>query len=127
MVVNTKKFDTKNKISWCPGCPNFTILDSVKLALTNLTKKGYKKESFAMVTGIGCHGKIFDYLDISGIYGLHGRGLPTATGMKLANPKLNVIVFEGDGDAYSEGLGHFVSIGKINPNIAKIKTMKNLK
>ncbi|MBL7059129.1 2-oxoacid:ferredoxin oxidoreductase subunit beta [Candidatus Pacearchaeota archaeon] len=111
------KFDTKYGITWCPGCPNFTILDSIKLALTNLTKKGYKKESFAMTTGIGCHGKIFDYLDISGIYGLHGRALPTATGMKLANPKLNVIVFEGDGDAYSEGLGHFVSIGKINPNI----------
>ncbi|MAG79185.1 hypothetical protein CMI40_02310 [Candidatus Pacearchaeota archaeon] len=111
---------TKNAITWCPSCPNNMILESTKRALTNLIKQGRKKENFAIATGIGCHGKIFDYLNVSGFYGLHGRVLPTALGIKLGNPNLTVLGFAGDGDTYSEGIGHFISMGRYNPNITLI-------
>jgi 2-oxoglutarate ferredoxin oxidoreductase subunit beta len=114
------KLSTKYTMTWCPGCPNHIILESVKLAIRRLIKKGYKHKDFAMVTGIGCHGKIYDYINISGIYGLHGRVIPTATGMSLGNPKLKVIGFGGDGDTYSEGIGHFASAGRYNANITLI-------
>ena len=86
-----KELGTKQEITWCPGCPNFMILEAVKKTLEKLIKQGKKQEEFAMVTGIGCHAKIFDYLNISGIYGLHGRVLPTALGIKLGNPNLSVL------------------------------------
>jgi 2-oxoglutarate ferredoxin oxidoreductase subunit beta len=112
-----KKLDTDYKITWCPGCPNFRILEGAKLAISSLMKQGYKQTDFAMGCGVGCHGKIFDYLNISGLYGLHGRAIPTATGIKLGNPNLKVLAFAGDGDTYSEGLQHFISAGKHNIDI----------
>jgi 2-oxoglutarate/2-oxoacid ferredoxin oxidoreductase subunit beta len=114
-----KKLDTKYNITWCPGCPNFRILEAAKLAITSICKKQtLSPKNFAMATGIGCHGKIFDYLNISGLYGLHGRTIPTAMGIKLGNPNLKVIAFAGDGDTYSEGLQHFISAGKHNSDIS---------
>lgn len=105
---------TKNENTWCPGCPNHLILESAKLALANLIKHGYKHEKFAMATGIGCHAKIFDYLNISGVYGIHGRVIPTCSGIKLGNPDLTVLGFAGDGDTYSEGMAHFIHAGRFN-------------
>lgn len=116
-MKTSRELDTKYKITWCPGCPNFKILDATKIALTNLMKKGYKRKDFVITTGIGCHGKIFDYLNLSGIYGLHGRTIPTAQGIKLGNPNLHVLAFSGDGDAYSEGISHFIHAGKQNFDI----------
>lgn len=110
-------FSTKEEITWCPGCPNFLVLAAWKNALGNLIKQGYKKDDFAMVTGIGCHQKIYDYLNISGIYGLHGRVLPVCYGIKLGNPKLKVLGFAGDGDAYSEGMEHFIHTARFNPDM----------
>jgi len=108
------KFDTKEKITWCPGCTNFMILEAVKRALTFLK---LKKEEVVMTTGIGCHGKIFDYIDIGGAYGLHGRPIPVAIGIKLGNPKLKVLTFAGDGDTYNEGISHFIHACRYNPDI----------
>ncbi|RLG10223.1 2-oxoacid:ferredoxin oxidoreductase subunit beta [Candidatus Pacearchaeota archaeon] len=73
-----------------------------------------------MATGIGCHAKIFDYLNISGIYGLHGRVLPTALGMKLGNPNLIVLGFGGDGDTYAEGTSHFIHACRYNIDMTMI-------
>ena len=73
-----------------------------------------------MTTGIGCHAKIFDYLNISGIYGLHGRTIPTAIGMKLGNPNLKVIGFAGDGDTYAEGMAHFIHAGRYNSDMTLV-------
>jgi 2-oxoglutarate ferredoxin oxidoreductase subunit beta len=73
-----------------------------------------------MVTGIGCHGKIADYLNINSFYSIHGRVLPVATGIKLANPDLTVISFAGDGDAYGEGLEHLIFAAKRNIDITVI-------
>jgi len=116
----TKEIGTTYEKTWCPGCPNFMILESVKKAIANLIKQGKKQEDFAMVTGIGCHAKIFDYLNISGIYGLHGRVIPTALGITLGNPNLHVLGFAGDGDTYAEGMSHFIHAGRFNQNMTLI-------
>jgi 2-oxoglutarate ferredoxin oxidoreductase subunit beta len=117
-IKTSEKLEINHKITWCPGCPNNGILDAVKLAITKLMKQGYKREDFAMTTGIGCHGKIFDYINISGFYGLHGRTIPTAMGIKLGNPNLHVLSFAGDGDAYAEGISHFIHAGRYNSDIS---------
>jgi len=109
---NTKQnLSTTFPITWCPGCPNSLILESVKRTIADLVEESkgkIKQEDFAMATGIGCHAKIFDYLNISGIYGLHGRTIATAEGIKLGNEKLKVLAFAGDGDTYAEGMEHFI-------------------
>jgi len=102
---------TTTKPTWCPGCPNFQILAGVK----NVLEK-YKKEDLAIVTGIGCHAKIFDYVNLRGINTLHGRVLPTCLGLKVGNPNLNVIGFSGDGDAYAEGMEHLIHAARYNAN-----------
>jgi len=114
---NKTDLGTKEEITWCPGCPNFLVLAAWKNALAKLIKEGYKKEDFVMVSGIGCHPKIYDYLNISGVYGLHGRALPVCLGIKLGNPNLKVLGFSGDGDAYSEGMEHFIHTARYNPDI----------
>lgn len=115
-----EKLKTLNSPTWCPGCNNFFILESVKRALAKLIKEGAKHEDFAMVTGIGCHAKIFDYLNLSGFYGLHGRVLPTALGIKLGNPNLTVLGFAGDGDTFAEGMDHFIHSFRYNANMTFI-------
>jgi len=100
---------TDASITWCLGCPNFMILESVKQAISRLLDKNkFKKEELCFVTDIGCNSKIYDYLNLSGIYGLHGRSLATAEGVYLGNSKLKVLAFQGDGGAYSEGIEHFI-------------------
>jgi len=102
--------------TWCPGCWNFQILAGVKNYISSEIKNGRKKEDFAIVSGIGCHAKIFDYINLSGINTLHGRVLPTCLGMKVGNPNLNVIGFSGDGDCYAEGMEHLIHAARFNTN-----------
>ena len=116
-MPGTNHLRTVKEITWCPGCPDHMILESSRKAIGSLIKEGYKRNSFAMVCGVGCHGKIFDYMNISGFYSLHGRAISTAIGMKLGNPNLNLIVFAGDGDTYTEGISHFINACRTNPNI----------
>ncbi len=106
--------------TWCPGCGNFGIFNSVKAAIKQLEGKGVRRSDLFMCAGIGCHGKIFDYLAVSGFYGLHGRSMSTAQGVKLANPSLRVFTFCGDGDAYGEGLEHMLFAAKRNSGIAVV-------
>ena len=106
--------------TWCPGCGNFGILNAVKKAIRRLESEGLSRHDLAMVTGIGCHGKIFDYLRVSGFYSLHGRAVATAQGMKFGNPRLKVVVFVGDGDAYGEGVAHLLFAAKRNADITVI-------
>ena len=72
----------------------------------------------ALVSGIGCHGKIYDYLNLNGFNGLHGRVLPVCLGIKLGSPNLTVIGFGGDGDTFDEGVSHFVHACRYNANMA---------
>lgn len=107
--LNTTAINT-----WCPGCWNFSILAGVKNAVSKEITAGNKKEDFAIVAGIGCHAKIFDYLNLKGINTLHGRVIPTCFGLKIGNPNLNVIGFSGDGDAYAEGMEHLIHAARYN-------------
>lgn len=119
--MEIKDFNTKEINTWCPGCTNFMILQTVKEALTDLVNaKTIKSENIAIATGIGCHAKLFDYLNVNGFYGLHGRVLPLCLGMKLANPDLTVIGFGGDGDTYAEGISHLVHNCRYNADFTMI-------
>lgn len=114
--LNTKEINT-----WCPGCPNFGILQSSKEALVDLVNANkIKLKDIAIASGVGCHAKIFDYLNLSSFYGIHGRVLPTCFGMSVANPELTVIGFGGDGDTYAEGMSHFVHSCRHNANMTMI-------
>lgn len=72
-----------------------------------LMQLGLEREQVIIVSGIGCHGKMVNYVNVNGFHGIHGRVLPLATGIKLANPNLTVVGFAGDADQYDEGWGHF--------------------
>jgi 2-oxoglutarate/2-oxoacid ferredoxin oxidoreductase subunit beta len=106
------KIKTDQIVTWCPGCPNFMILEAVKKTLEK-----FDTNRFAMTTDIGCNSKIFDYLNISGIYGLHGRGLSKAIGIKLGNPKLKTLTFVGDGGLYAEGISHLIHAFRYNADM----------
>ncbi len=118
--MKTQDLTLNTKNTWCPGCSNFGIDAAFKMAVSELIEEGERLENFVVVTGIGCHAKIVDYLNLSSLYSLHGRPIPAATGIKLANPNLKVIVFEGDGDAYDEGIEHLIHAAKKNTNITVI-------
>ena len=113
----TKSIRTSALPTWCPGCFNHMILAGVQRFLEKQIASGLKKEDFALVSGIGCSGKMFDYLNLQGANSLHGRVLPVALGMKIGNPKLNVLGFSGDGDAYAEGMEHLIHMARYNSNI----------
>jgi len=117
LKINMNELDTKIKNTWCPGCPNFGILQAIKNAILILEKKGISKEQFVLTTGIGCHAKIVDYININTFYGLHGRAIPLAEGIKIANPNLKVLICAGDGDAYDEGISHLIHAAKRNIDI----------
>jgi 2-oxoglutarate ferredoxin oxidoreductase subunit beta len=101
--------------AWCPGCGNFAILNAVKDALVSLDRKPHE---VLFVAGIGQAAKAPQYLRANVFTGLHGRALPVATGAKLANPELDVIVESGDGCVYSEGGNHFLAAIRRNIDIA---------
>lgn len=119
--METKDLNTKEENTWCPGCPDFSILESTKRALVELANENkIEIKNTAIVTGIGCHAKIFDYLNLNSFSGLHGRVLPIALGIKIGNPKLTVIGFGGDGDTYSEGMEHFIHNCRYNSDMTMI-------
>ncbi len=102
---------------WCPGCGNFGIVAAMTQAFAEL---GLAPESTVVVSGIGCSGKTPHFLNVEGIHTLHGRSLPYAEGIRLANPNLTVVVNAGDGDLLGIGVGHFVSLGRRNIDMTVI-------
>jgi len=113
-MTTIKELDTYAQNTWCPGCGNFGILSSIKKALADLEDDGLDLNKVAIVSGIGCHAKIVDYINVNSFYSIHGRVPPPMTGIKLANPDLTVIGFAGDGDAYGEGIEHLIFSAKRN-------------
>ena len=91
--------------TWCPGCGDFGILIALKGALAKLN---IPQEETVVVSGVGCGSKIPHFIKTCGFEGLHGRSLPPATGIHLANNKLTVVAIGGDGDGCGIGLGHFM-------------------
>lgn len=116
----TRNLITEALNTWCPGCGNFALQHTIKNLLSDREKEGKSLDDVVLVSGIGCHAKIADYLNINSFYSLHGRALPVATGIKLGNPALTVICCVGDGDAYAEGLDHLIFAAKRNIDITVI-------
>lgn len=112
-----KNLETYAENTWCSGCGDFTILSAMKEVISELKNP---KSDVVIVSGVGCHAKIVDYINVNSFYSLHGRAVPAAEGIKIANPKLKVIVFAGDGDVYGEGLEHLMFAAKRNIDITLI-------
>ncbi len=108
-------FDTDVENAWCPGCGNFGILKAVKEAIAH---SGKERHEIVLVSGIGQAAKLPHYVDVNVFNGLHGRALPAAAAIKMANPALTVVVASGDGDLYGEGGNHFLHNLRRNPDIA---------
>jgi 2-oxoglutarate ferredoxin oxidoreductase subunit beta len=101
--------------TWCKGCGNFGLLSSFKDAFNELLEeRKLNPENLVISSGIGCHGKIVDYLNLNSFYSIHGRAISAVSGMKIANPNLTVVAFQGDGDAFGEGIAHVVFSAKRN-------------
>lgn len=117
IAVTLEQLTTPVKPTWCPGCGNFGMWMALKNALVKL---GIPHENIVIVYGVGCHANMRDWMHVYGVEGLHGRSIPVAQGIKLANPKLTVIAVAGDGDCLGEGGNHFIHAAKRNPNITVI-------
>lgn len=104
-ALTRKDFASPVAIRWCPGCGDYSILTAVQGVLPTL---GIPKEKFVFVSGIGCSSRFPYYMNTYGFHTIHGRAPAVATGVKLANPDLNVWVITGDGDALSIGGNHFI-------------------
>lgn len=107
-------FKTDVKAWWCPGCGDFGVLAALQKALVNLEVEPH---NVAIVAGIGCSGKIGNYIRGYNFHVVHGRTMPAALGLKLANRDLTVIAAGGDGDGFAIGMGHFVHAVRRNPDI----------
>lgn len=118
--MTASNLGTYAKNTWCPGCGNFAILNAIKSAITELAAEGYPQEKFILLSGIGCHAKIADYINVNSFYSLHGRVVPPAEAIKLSDPGVKVIGFAGDGDAYGEGIEHLLFAAKRNIDITMI-------
>jgi 2-oxoglutarate ferredoxin oxidoreductase subunit beta len=115
--MDSKDFDVKEKIQWCPGCGNFGLIAALKGAMADLELKQHET---VVVSGIGCSSKLPHYVDTYGFESIHGRGLPVASAIKLSNHNLNVVSVGGDGDGYGIGVQHFIHIMRRNYDLTYI-------
>ena len=117
-VIRTPKdYRTNAAPWWCPGCGDFGVLRALQEAAAKLN---LAPENVVLVAGIGCSGKIGDYFRSYSVHTVHGRTMPVATGIKLANRNLTVIAAGGDGDGYGIGLNHFIHAVRRNIDITYI-------
>ena len=108
---------------WCPGCGNGVIMRDVAVAIQELIddqEYDFDRDDFVIVSGIGCSSRAAGYLDFNSIHTTHGRAIAFATGIKLANPKLNVIVLTGDGDCSAIGGNHLIHAARRNLGLTVI-------
>jgi 2-oxoglutarate ferredoxin oxidoreductase subunit beta len=116
------RHDKKFPHVWCPGCGNGILLGSLIRAIHC---SGFEKDEIVLVSGIGCSGRLPVYVDFNTLHTTHGRALTFATGVKLANPTLQVIVVMGDGDATAIGGNHFIHAARRNLNLTAIIVNNN--
>ena len=116
-MITERNYESEAEIQWCPGCPNFGILQAFKGALVGLQKEPHE---VCLVSGIGQAAKLPHYLKCNFFNGLHGRAIPVALGIHVANPQLTTIVVTGDGDCYGEGGNHFIHAIRRNPDITVV-------
>jgi 2-oxoacid:acceptor oxidoreductase, beta subunit, pyruvate/2-ketoisovalerate family len=117
-TVTVKDYRANAQAStWCPGCGDFAVVAAMQRALVNL---GLKPHQVVAVTGIGCSGKFNYYLGANAFNSMHGRSLPVAQAIKIANRDLVVIAAGGDGDGYGIGVGHFIHACRRNVDITYV-------
>ena len=104
-ALSPKDFKSNQEVRWCPGCGSYSVLNQM---LKVLAETGATKENTVFVSGIGCSSRFPYYVDTFGFHGIHGRAPAIATGIKVANPELNVWVITGDGDGLSIGTNHLI-------------------
>ncbi|PTI15825.1 2-oxoacid ferredoxin oxidoreductase [Staphylococcus warneri] len=116
-MATFKDFRNNVKPNWCPGCGDFSVQAAIQKAAANV---GLEPEEVALITGIGCSGRLSGYINAYGVHAIHGRALPLAQGVKMANKDLTVIASGGDGDGYAIGMGHTIHALRRNMNMTYI-------
>ncbi|MBN6188676.1 2-oxoacid:ferredoxin oxidoreductase subunit beta [Aneurinibacillus sp. BA2021] len=116
-MATFKEFRNSVKPNWCPGCGDFSVQAAIQRAAANV---GLEPENLAVVSGIGCSGRISGYINAYGVHGIHGRSLPIAQGLKMANRELTVIASGGDGDGFAIGMSHTIHAIRRNMDITYI-------
>ncbi|HET7578098.1 MAG TPA: 2-oxoacid:ferredoxin oxidoreductase subunit beta [Bacillales bacterium] len=116
-MATAKDFRNKVRPNWCPGCGDFSVQAAIQRAAANL---GLEPDNMALISGIGCSGRISGYVNTYGFHGTHGRVLPIAQGVKMANRDLTVIAAGGDGDGFAIGLGHTIHAIRRNIDVTYI-------
>lgn len=116
-MATFKDFRNNVKPNWCPGCGDFSVQAAIQKAAANV---GLEPEDVALITGIGCSGRLSGYVNSYGVHAIHGRALPLAQGVKMANKDLTVIASGGDGDGYAIGMGHTIHALRRNMNMTYI-------
>ncbi|MEC2073186.1 2-oxoacid:ferredoxin oxidoreductase subunit beta [Alkalihalophilus marmarensis] len=116
-MATFKEFRNKIKPNWCPGCGDFSVQAAIQRAAANV---GLEPDNLAVVSGIGCSGRISGYINAYGLHGVHGRALPIAQGVKMANKDLTVIASGGDGDGFAIGMGHTIHAIRRNIDVTYI-------
>jgi 2-oxoglutarate ferredoxin oxidoreductase subunit beta len=116
-MATFKEFRNNVKPNWCPGCGDFSVQAAMQRAFANV---GLEPEEVAVVSGIGCSGRISGYINAYGFHGIHGRSLPIAQGLKMANRELTVVASGGDGDGFAIGMGHTVHAIRRNIDVTYI-------
>jgi 2-oxoglutarate ferredoxin oxidoreductase subunit beta len=116
------RHDKKFPHMWCPGCGNGIMLGALIRAIDRV---GYEKDDIVLISGIGCSGRLPVYVDFNTLHTTHGRALTFATGVKLAKPRLKVIVVMGDGDAVAIGGNHFIHAARRNIDLTAIIVNNN--
>lgn len=116
-MLNDYLLEEKLPLFWCAGCGNGIVLQAI---LRNMDKRGWTREETVVATGIGCWGKADDYVKTNTFHGTHGRALAFSTGIKLANPALNVVTLMGDGDGITIGGNHLIHAARRNVDVTAI-------
>jgi 2-oxoglutarate ferredoxin oxidoreductase subunit beta len=125
LVLERKVEDYKSdeKPTWCPGCGDFGVLNAL---YNSMRAKGWNPEDIVLVSGIGCSSRLPFFSATYGFHGLHGRTMPIATGVKIANPNLKVLAVGGDGDAFAIGGNHFMHAARRNLDVAYVIMDNNI-
>lgn len=116
-MATFKDFRNDVKPNWCPGCGDFSVQAAIQRAVAAL---GVEPHELAMISGIGCSGRISGYINSYGVHGIHGRALPYAQGVKMANRDLTVVAAGGDGDGFAIGMGHTIHAIRRNIDVTYI-------
>jgi len=112
--LSAKDLATDQEVRWCPGCGDYAILKAVQRTLAEL---GVRPEQTVFISGIGCAARFPYYMSTYGFHTIHGRAPAVATGVKLANPELDVWVVSGDGDSLSIGGNHLLHVLRRNVDL----------